>query len=119
MADIHSCMVQAHILFEDMDEAYAALADQLGFHCQGCKDNCCRSLFYHHTLIEFLWLRSGLALLPDDQQAAIRHQAAAVRDNRIDGSRRRPTPHVPFEFRRALPDISPPPYDLSPARAPS
>jgi hypothetical protein len=65
-------------LFSDMDRAYAQVAEQSGFECRGCDDNCCRTRFYHHTLIELLYLRSGLAALPPALQGRIKDQAHEV-----------------------------------------
>ncbi len=66
-------------LFSQMDQAYTQAARQSGFECRGCDDNCCRSLFYHHTLVELLYLRSGLADLPSSVQARIKERADRVR----------------------------------------
>lgn len=46
------------VLYEDMEEAYDAVAGELGHGCAGCPDNCCDSYFLHHTYIEwcYLWL---------------------------------------------------------------
>jgi Fe-S-cluster containining protein len=63
-------------LFARMDHAYNETALGLGFECRGCRDNCCRTLFYHHTLAEFLYLRRGLAELPTPEQVRIRTRAA-------------------------------------------
>jgi hypothetical protein len=71
-------MSAAAQLFAGMDNAYEAVAVRLGFNCLGCEDNCCRSLFFHHTLIEYFWLQSGFALLPDAQQDQIRSRSARV-----------------------------------------
>ena len=38
-------------LFEQMDRAYDAAARNSGFVCNGCRDNCCLTRFYHHTLV--------------------------------------------------------------------
>lgn len=65
-------------LFAGMDNAYDAVAARLGFNCRGCQDNCCRSLFFHHTLVEYFWLQSGFALLTDAQRDRIRRRAARV-----------------------------------------
>jgi hypothetical protein len=67
-------------LFAQMDAAYDRTAGKTGFVCSGCEDNCCRTRFYHHTLVEQLYLQSGLAGLPPPQQRGIRDRAqAAVR----------------------------------------
>lgn len=51
-------------IYADMDRAYRQTADFYNFECHGCDDNCCRSLFYHHTLIECLYLAKGALELP-------------------------------------------------------
>ena len=62
-------------LFRNMDQAYDQTARQLGFQCHGCEDNCCRTYFHHYTLMELLYLKSGLAALPKDHQCRIMGQA--------------------------------------------
>lgn len=71
-------MREAAQLFAQMDKAYEAVAGRLGFVCRGCEDNCCRSLFFHHTLVEYFWLRSGFSALPDAQQGLIRSRSIQV-----------------------------------------
>lgn len=66
-------------LYSEMDRAYGQAAQRSGFECRGCDDNCCRSLFYHHTLVELLYLRAGLGALPPPVQARIRDSAGRVR----------------------------------------
>lgn len=61
-----------------MDHAYNETALAMGFECQGCRENCCRTLFYHHTLAEYLYLRKGLNTLSTSEQARIRARAADV-----------------------------------------
>ena len=53
-------------LFEKMDQAYETSASASGFTCRGCTDNCCYSLFYHHTLLELFYLKEGLKSLPQE-----------------------------------------------------
>lgn len=67
-------------LFERMEKAYAAVADAYGFACAGCEDNCCLTRFYHHTLVEYLYLYQGYSKLPGDERARL--QQAADRVNR-------------------------------------
>ena len=50
-------------IYADMDRAYHRAAGQYGFACDGCPDSCCRSLFYHHTIIEYGYLVEGLKTL--------------------------------------------------------
>jgi len=65
-------------LFDRMDRQYAAAAEHYGFVCRGCENNCCRTRFYHHTLIEYYYIRQGFELLDDDQKQNIRHRAGIV-----------------------------------------
>jgi len=66
-----------------MDQQYDEIADAYGFHCSGCLDNCCRTRFFHHTLIEFLYLRKGFAGLDEYIREDVRHRAAEVNDKVI------------------------------------
>ncbi len=65
-------------LYARMDRAYQAAARCYGFDCQGCDESCCRTRFDHHTLLEYLYLREGLARLAPEVQAAVRRRAAEV-----------------------------------------
>ena len=61
-----------------MDRAYDAAARASGFVCNGCMDNCCMTRFYHHTLLEVLYLKEGLASLSQEALARVRTLAASV-----------------------------------------
>jgi Fe-S-cluster containining protein len=67
-------------LYAQMDQSYDAVADAYGFHCSGCADNCCLTRFFHHTLVEFLYLRKGFADLDENVQEEIRICAADVNE---------------------------------------
>jgi len=67
-------------LYVDMDHAYDEIAVAYGFHCDGCAENCCLTRFYHHTLVEFLYLRQGFAGLSENQQKDILNRANAVNE---------------------------------------
>jgi Fe-S-cluster containining protein len=58
-------------LFARMDRRYSEVADPCGFHCRGCKESCCKTLFYHHTLVEYLYIRKGVLSLEKGRQADI------------------------------------------------
>jgi Fe-S-cluster containining protein len=62
-----------------MDAAYDQAAAAYGFECRGCDDNCCRTRFHHHTLLEHLYLREGLSRLPQGPREEIRAAAEAVK----------------------------------------
>jgi len=76
-------------LFERMDNAYDRAAEQSGFVCNGCENNCCMTRFDHHTLLEFLYLREGLARLPSGLRETLRQRALAVMEQAADLQRRR------------------------------
>jgi hypothetical protein len=75
-------------LFEQMDAAYAAVAGQYGFQCNGCTDNCCRTRFYHHTLIEYLYLMEGMNALDAGEEREILLRAGQVCEKMTDADRR-------------------------------
>ena len=49
-----------------------------GFQCTGCPDNCCRTRFYHHTLLEYLYLHEGFCQMPAPQRQEIRQRAESA-----------------------------------------
>jgi hypothetical protein len=64
-------------LYADMDAAYQAAAQAVGLSCQGCTENCCTSFFQHHTHVEWLSLRQGMAELPEGRRSAYLDRARA------------------------------------------
>ena len=81
-------LAQLTDLFTRMAQAYDQAADGYGFQCNGCDENCCASEFYHHTLLEYLYLRDGLARLAQAEQQEIRHKARDVRHKTAQADRR-------------------------------
>ena len=67
-----------HGIFADMDRQYAEAAKHYGFHCNGCEDNCCRTRFYHHTYLEYLYIQAGLNTLGHQRRREIQSRAAGV-----------------------------------------
>lgn len=61
-----------------MDAAYHRIADAHGFHCSGCEENCCLTLFFHHTLAEYLYLTKGFHALDQALREEISRRAARV-----------------------------------------
>ncbi len=47
-------------LYEQMEEAYAGIAREMGFTCMDCPENCCTSYFRHHTRVEWAYFLKGL-----------------------------------------------------------
>jgi len=66
------------LLFAGMDQKYRQISDQYGFHCHGCNDNCCRTTFYHHTVLEYLYLLEGFKRLNKGMRAAVLNRAQTV-----------------------------------------
>jgi hypothetical protein len=62
-------------VFAAMDRVFDRAAAFYGFSCDGCKDNCCRSIFFHHTYLEYGYLRHGFAMLSPQTQAGVRNRA--------------------------------------------
>lgn len=58
-------------LFRAMDAAWNKTAAEYEFQCAGCEDNCCLSLFYHHTHIENAYLWHGFETLSPQARAEI------------------------------------------------
>jgi len=65
-------------IFRKMDERYDETAGKYGFICTGCEDSCCRTRFYHHTLIEYFYLMSGLESLSSADLVMIHSRAFEV-----------------------------------------
>jgi hypothetical protein len=71
-------LVRLEQLYASMDRSYKNIADHYGFACNGCEDNCCLTLFHHHTHIEFFHLSKGFRTLDRQRQVAIIEKAEAV-----------------------------------------
>ena len=65
-------------IFEKMDRMYDKTARQYGFHCTGCKDNCCLTRFYHHTHLEYVYVREGFHALTPEIQKRVKKQAVQI-----------------------------------------
>jgi hypothetical protein len=65
-------------LFGAMDRRYAEAAEYYDFRCEGCEENCCRTRFYHHTYLEYMYIHSGLRNLSDGKRNDILSRASEV-----------------------------------------
>ncbi len=72
------------IIYEAMDQRYKGVADYNGFNCNGCEGNCCVTRFYHHTLLEYLYLLKGFNSLENEKQINIKYRALYVCKKTID-----------------------------------
>jgi len=68
------------VVFKAMDAGYEQAAGQYGFVCRGCEENCCRSRFYHHTLLEYMAIYTGYSCLAaEERQQAVARASAYCR----------------------------------------
>ncbi|MFH1155431.1 MAG: hypothetical protein V1793_16605 [Pseudomonadota bacterium] len=65
-------------LFSLMDAAWARTAEAFGFVCRGCGENCCETLFYHHTHMEQDYLLYGAGQMEQDVIARVLDRALNV-----------------------------------------
>lgn len=61
-----------------MDLKYKEAADYYGFDCKGCEDNCCFTRFFHHTLLEYLYIMEGYGTLDRAKQVEVKRRALEV-----------------------------------------
>ncbi len=66
--DIGGFLNELYGIYRDIDRAYEEVASEYGFSCQGCEDNCCRTVFYHYSLIEYFGVLEGFDRLPEQKQ---------------------------------------------------
>ena len=69
---------QLATLFETMDLEYKLTTEGYGFECKDCRANCCLTRFYHHTLLEYLYLMMGHRDLEKKRRAEIKLRAREV-----------------------------------------
>ena len=67
-------------IYAAMDSAYHRAAEHYGFVCDGCRDICCRTRFYHHTIIEYVYLIEGFKTFNLAKQSELKSRAVAVVD---------------------------------------
>lgn len=63
-------------LFNTMDAGYEETAAGYGFVCRGCEDNCCRTRFYHHTVLEYMSIHKGYSCLSPRERRRVETRAA-------------------------------------------
>lgn len=67
-------------IYAAMDRAYTTAAGHYGFTCDGCRDNCCQTRFYHHTVIEYTYITEGLKTLTPLKQDELKSRAKIAVD---------------------------------------
>jgi len=73
-------------LFAKMDAVYGAAAKEHDFVCRGCAENCCKTLFYHHTLLEFFYLAHKLQQLDNITREEMYRRAKAYIRTQSNGA---------------------------------
>lgn len=63
-------------LYKRMDADFDRVAARYNFQCTGCTDNCCTSLFFHHTFIEKAFLVQGFLQMDPIRKKEIQTRAA-------------------------------------------
>ena len=67
----HKTFESLAALYDVMDKTWNKIAAGYHFKCNGCEDNCCKSLFFHHTYIEKAYLIHGFNALDQDRKEKI------------------------------------------------
>ncbi len=78
--DASRYLEELYEIYRQIDERYQEVASIYGFSCEGCEDNCCQTVFYHYTLIEYFALLEGFDRLPQKQQEESLRRAKAYID---------------------------------------
>jgi len=68
--------LRAH--YSAMDLEYNRVSSKQGFVCSGCQDNCCLTHFYHHTWLEFFYIKEGIHTLSGKEQELVVESAHKV-----------------------------------------
>ncbi len=82
-------------VFQAMDKAWDEIAAQYQFQCNGCKDNCCQSLFFHHTHVERAYLIHGFGRLDPAEKKEILDKAHAYCDATFDSETEAASKKIP------------------------
>jgi hypothetical protein len=81
---IETHLKRLSVIYGSMDQAYRETAAFYDFGCRGCRENCCTTYFFHHTIIESLYLVQGFCGLDKGMKEEIMERAV----NRSDPLKR-------------------------------
>ncbi len=70
-------------LYQNMEDSYQIIAEQIGLSCADCPDNCCTSYFRHHTRVEWAYFIKGLNQVPE----SLRQKIAQRAENYVEKAR--------------------------------
>ncbi len=68
---------ELELLYDEMQLAYNRVARMLSLRCTDCDDNCCDSIFHHHTYLEWYYLWQGLQTLSSNELKRIKEASRA------------------------------------------
>ena len=80
-------------IYAHMDKKYNQAAEYYGFTCTGCINNCCLTRFYHHTLLEYLYIKKGFSNLNADIRSDGKKKALEVLKLTAEADKNQQTPH--------------------------
>jgi len=84
--DIGIFLKRLSAIYSSMDQEYSQAAAYYGFTCTGCEDNCCLTRFYHHTVLEYLYILKAFNHLDTEKQTKIKARALKVRQKPVEAS---------------------------------
>jgi hypothetical protein len=81
-------LAELKTIYAGMDKQYREAASYYDFNCAGCKDNCCFTHFYHHTLLEYLYVLEGFNGLDREKKIEIKSRASTVCRKNIEACKK-------------------------------
>lgn len=76
--NIRPFLERLQMIYAAMDHQYNQAAAYYRFDCHACTDNCCRTRFYHHTYVEYLYIMEGVKTLNSKRKLEIKHRALKI-----------------------------------------
>jgi hypothetical protein len=76
--DLGAFLEKLEKIFLSMNEKYDEAASHYDFQCRGCDENCCMTLFHHHTYLEFFFLKKGFETLSSEIKKQIYDSAVKI-----------------------------------------
>jgi Fe-S-cluster containining protein len=76
--NIRLFLERLQMIYAAMDHQYNQAAAYYRFDCHTCTDNCCRTRFYHHTYVEYLYIIEGVKTLNSKRQFEIKQRALEI-----------------------------------------
>ena len=86
--DIDGFLKRLRAIYASMDLKYSEAAAYYEFNCTGCEDNCCLTRFYHHTVLEYLYILEGFHNLNAEKQTEIKAKALEVKRKSVEADRK-------------------------------